>query len=87
LIGKYLFTHTSDAKRQVETIIFVTLSLAKPEELQTNTGVPRNAQLVHQRALTDEKERMDFEKKLEEMKKAAEAVPDKDKGKETRKKR
>ena len=30
LIGKYLFSHTKDVKRQVETIIFVTLTLPKP---------------------------------------------------------
>ena len=73
IIGKYLFTHTADAKRQVETIIFVTLSLARPEELRRSEGIPEDAELVHQRVFQDERERQEFEKKLEELQKAAEA--------------
>jgi type II secretory pathway component GspD/PulD (secretin) len=53
LIGKYLFSHSKKVKSQVETIIFVTLSIANPEEIHNNIGIPEYGDLVHKRLITD----------------------------------
>lgn len=49
LIGKYLFSHTSTKKEQDETIIFVTVGLAKPEEMNSTTGVPSGGALIYEK--------------------------------------
>jgi len=48
VIGR-LFSHTRDVKRQVETIIFVTMSVADPVNLSREAGIPQDSALVHQR--------------------------------------
>ncbi len=50
LLGRF-FSHTKDVKKQVETIIFVTLSVADPNNLERVAGVPENSRLVHDRLL------------------------------------
>jgi type II secretory pathway component GspD/PulD (secretin) len=47
LVGKYLFSHSEDVKTQVETIIFVSLSLAEPENMRKHDGIPETAVLVY----------------------------------------
>ena len=47
LLGKYLFSHTHRRKAQSETIIFVTVGLANPEEMTRDAGLPGDAELVH----------------------------------------
>lgn len=71
LIGKYLFSHTSDAKKQVETIIFVTLSLAQPEYLNPNQGIPEQAELVHKRMIQNQIRRKEFLEDMARMRQAA----------------
>lgn len=72
LVGKYLFSHTKDVKSQIETIIFVTLSLAAPETLEPQQGIPEQAELVHRRLLQNRVRRRDFEKELSKMQQAME---------------
>jgi type IV pilus assembly protein PilQ len=73
LIGKYLFSHTKDAKSQDETIIFVTLSLAQPESLREQTGIPEDAELVHKKLIQRASARRQFEEDLARMRQAMEA--------------
>lgn len=49
-----LFSHTKDVKRQFETIIFVTLSIADPDGLGENAGIPIDSRLVHNYLLRNE---------------------------------
>jgi type II secretory pathway component GspD/PulD (secretin) len=74
LIGKYLFSHTEDVKKQVETIIFVTLSLAQPETLYDNVGIPLNADLVHRRMIKDRVTFQEREDRLQQLQEAADAA-------------
>lgn len=46
IIGR-LFSYKYSAKEQVETIIFVTLSLVPSETMREVAGIPQNAELVH----------------------------------------
>ncbi len=50
LLGR-LFRHDRDVKRQTETIIFVTLSVADPDVLESDAGIPEDARLVHRHIL------------------------------------
>jgi type II secretory pathway component GspD/PulD (secretin) len=74
LIGKYLFTHTEDVKRQIETIIFVTLSVADPELLIRQTGIPEDSELVHKRLLQNEQRREQFKADMRLLQQAADAA-------------
>jgi type II secretory pathway component GspD/PulD (secretin) len=60
LIGKYLFSHTHKARSQKETIIFVTVAMAYPTNIQKEQGIPEDSKLVHQllkaRSITKETE-------------------------------
>jgi type II secretory pathway component GspD/PulD (secretin) len=47
LIGKLLFRHTHKEKTQTETIIFVTVSLAKAETISETGGIPEDGQLIY----------------------------------------
>ena len=76
LIGKYLFTHQKDVKKQVETIIFVTLSVADPGTLVENAAIPEDARLVHKRRIQELASREEHAievQKMVEAKKAADA--------------
>jgi len=53
IIGKYLFSHESTSKSQIETIILVTLSLASPETLDRSPAY-RGLKLVHKRLIRDQ---------------------------------
>jgi len=71
LIGKYLFSHTKDSKKQVETIIFVTLSIANPHTLRESEAIPGRARLVQKRMIKDRVDQHHFDQELEELDKAA----------------
>lgn len=73
LIGTYLFSHTKDSKSQVETILFVTLALAEPEQLKSQMGIPEMAELVQQQMLKSEVRKRNLEKKLEEQERKQDA--------------
>jgi type IV pilus assembly protein PilQ len=69
-IGKYLFSHSKTSTKQNETIIFVTLSIADPETIEDNQGVPEQSELVYKRLLKEQLDRKEFEKQYMELKKA-----------------
>jgi len=71
LIGKYLFSHSEDVTRQVETIIFVTLSLAQPEMLSRGDGIPGDAKLVHRKLIESSARKQKFQADLESIQEAA----------------
>ncbi len=73
LIGKYLFSHEADVKKQVETIIFVTLTLAQPDALTQEEGIPEQARLVHKRLLQNRVDLQKFKVDIEQMRQAIEA--------------
>ena len=75
LLGR-LFSHTYEAQEQIETIIFVTLSLAEPGSLREEEGIPEEAELVHKKMLQSKKQKQKFLSDLKEMKKAADAEPE-----------
>jgi len=54
IIGKYLFSHTHQAKSQQETIIFVTVSLASPSTIQPASGLPEDTELTRRHLLKQE---------------------------------
>ncbi|HBA85824.1 MAG TPA: hypothetical protein DCZ95_17210 [Verrucomicrobia bacterium] len=56
LIGKLLFRHTHTEKAQTETIIFVTVSLAKAETISETGGIPDEGQLIY-RHLAQQRQR------------------------------
>jgi len=55
LIGKFLFSHTEQIHSQVETIIFVTVSLANPLNLKREDGLPEDAVLTQPHLLSQKK--------------------------------
>jgi type IV pilus assembly protein PilQ len=70
-IGKYVFSHTSSEERRVETIIFVTLTIADPELLYNEVGIPGDAELTHRDSINSRARREKFEAELEEMEKVS----------------
>ncbi len=54
IIGKYLFTHTSDVKSQAETIIFVTVAIAAPSDIRNDTGLPEDTELTQKKMIEKE---------------------------------
>ncbi len=74
LIGKYLFSHEQDIERQVETIIFVTLSLAAAEGLYREAGIPEDAEIVHRKLIENKHKRAEFEAELEDFRESADAA-------------
>lgn len=47
IIGKYLFTHKHTEKEQDEVIIFVSVDMGNPGDLETNDGIPTEGKLIH----------------------------------------
>ncbi|MFP6906363.1 MAG: secretin N-terminal domain-containing protein [Verrucomicrobiota bacterium] len=48
IIGKYLFTHTHTEQFQDEVVIFVTVVLADPPDIEEYSGVPEGSRLIYQ---------------------------------------
>ncbi len=44
-----LFSYKNKEKRQTETIIFVTLTIADPQSLMNHSGIPSDSTLIHKR--------------------------------------
>ncbi len=74
ILGKYLFSHTRDEQTQVETIIFVSLSLVEPRNLADDEGIPERSRLVHKARIQDQIKRKEFEDELQQMRDAAEEL-------------
>ncbi len=68
-LGKYLFSHTVESKRRIETIIFVTLTIADPELLYHEAGIPANSELIHKQMIRSRTKREEFEAQLEQLEK------------------
>lgn len=49
IIGRYLFSHQSTEKVQDETLIFVTVSIADPEDMTSETGIPSQGTLIYEK--------------------------------------
>lgn len=49
LIGKYLFSHQTKEKQQIETIIFVTVGIIDPTNPSSALQVPEASQLIQNR--------------------------------------
>jgi type II secretory pathway component GspD/PulD (secretin) len=72
LIGKYLFSHQHKEKTQQETLIFVTVGLALPENLQAKTGLPEDTDLAHRHMMKSAVERQKRQEDLERAQRALE---------------
>ncbi|MBP7274620.1 MAG: hypothetical protein KBA51_00275 [Kiritimatiellae bacterium] len=49
IIGRYLFSHHNTEKVQDETLIFVTVSIANPEDMNAETGIPSHGALIYEK--------------------------------------
>lgn len=72
LLGR-LFRHEKDVKRQTETIIFVTLTIADPDMLESEAGIPVDSRLVHSRLLRERASRHEWEQNFNAQRDAFEA--------------
>lgn len=73
LIGKYLFSHTHKEKAQKETVIFVTVGLAHPGSIQTETGLPEDTELARRQLIRAKYNRQKRDANLLETQRAFEA--------------
>ena len=64
ILGKYLFSHSSKKKSQNETIIFVTVDLANPGEVDQKIGLPEDANLTRRHMIRQTRERMEQDEEL-----------------------
>jgi len=71
LLGKYIFSHSEDVTKQVETIIFVTLSLAESSSLVKTDGIPEDAELVHRKLIETQARKQKFQNDLQAIQEAA----------------
>lgn len=71
IIGR-LFRHEADIQNQTETIIFVTLTVADPEGLDNEAGIPMDSRLVHNRLLQEQTRREEFDRQRQLQLQAAE---------------
>lgn len=74
IIGKYLFSHTRDEQTQVETIIFVSLTLVEPRELHADQGIPERAELVHRARIRAEMRRQEVDEEIRQIRQAADEL-------------
>ncbi len=85
ILGKYLFSHTRDEKSQIETIIFVSLTLVEPKGLKDDEGIPRRAELVHKAQIKDQIRQRETKDEIRRLRKAADELEKRrDSGKEAR---
>jgi type II secretory pathway component GspD/PulD (secretin) len=54
VVGKYLFSHSSTVTAQKETIIFVTVGIARPERMHRAVGLPEDTELTRMRLIDDQ---------------------------------
>jgi len=74
ILGKYLFSHTRDEKTQIETIIFVSLTLVEPQALKNDEGIPLRAELVHKAQIKDDIRRRDVKDEIRRLRQAADEL-------------
>ena len=73
LIGKYLFSHSHKEKSQQETVIFVTVGIARPESVQEMDGLPDDTELAHHKLLEKKLKRYNLNADLEKEREKVEA--------------
>jgi type II secretory pathway component GspD/PulD (secretin) len=73
ILGKYLFSSQSKKKSQIETIIFVTVGLASPADIekQNEIGLPDNANLIQRHTIKAATQKKEYLKEIEELKRIA----------------
>jgi len=74
ILGKYLFSHTRDEKTQIETIIFVSLTLVEPKGLKTDEGIPQRAELVHKAQIKADIRSRETKDEVRRLRKAADEL-------------
>ncbi len=74
ILGKYLFSHTKDVKTQVETIIFVRLTLVDPKFLRNDEGIPQRAELVHKAQIKAEIRERETKDEIRRLRQAADEL-------------
>jgi len=74
ILGKYLFSHTRDEKTQIETIIFVSLTLVEPKALKDDEGIPRRAELVHKAQIKADIRQRETNDEVRRLRKAADDI-------------
>jgi type II secretory pathway component GspD/PulD (secretin) len=63
VLGKYLFRHEHDEKKQDEVIIFVSVGVMNAQQLVTISGIPEDGRLIHEHlARREAEERAKLEK-------------------------
>jgi len=67
LIGKYLFSWTHQQRSQIETIIFVTVGLAKPENVQADDGLPEDTELAKRKMIEQKVKRQKHRQEMERL--------------------
>jgi len=73
LIGKYLFSWTHQQKSQTETIIFVTVGLAKPENVQADAGLPEDTELAQRKMIEQKVKKQKHRSEMEKLNAEADA--------------
>ena len=73
LLGKYLFSHSKKVKGQVETIIFVTLSIADPENINSKIGIPEYGDLIHRQLLVDKIRHQEIKEEIQTLQNVSDA--------------
>jgi len=81
IIGKFLFSHTHQEKSQAETIIFVTVGLARPPVMTDTIGLPEDTELAKRHIVQRNLQRKVFNQEMEQIQEKA----DRDLEKKTRK--
>lgn len=71
LIGKYLFSYSHESRAQSETLIFVTVSLADPESIDPDAGLPIDTELARKRMISEEIRHREIKDEITELKSAA----------------
>jgi len=71
LIGKYLFSSSSDKRDQKETIIFVTVGIANMSDIEKETGLPSDARYAREELVKERERNAKFNNDLAKMEDAA----------------
>jgi type II secretory pathway component GspD/PulD (secretin) len=68
ILGKYLFSHKSTKRSQKETVIFVTVGLARPNHIEKTDGFPEDTELTHREIMRSALRRQQFAAEQQKLK-------------------
>lgn len=71
LLGKYLFSYDTDERVQQETIIFVTVGMANPNDIEKDTGLPSDTKFAREELIRERERNAQFENELAKMEDAS----------------